>query len=105
MGTRKKASKFSLKTGTGVLRRHLFEHHADTWIEGCDKLHIPITAKDAQRVVVDYRKRKGQASTNSTEQSKSGRPFSQEAFVDAIIEFVVADDQVCANTACNSSCA
>jgi hypothetical protein len=103
MGTRKKACKFSLKTGTGVLRRHLFEHHADAWIEGCDKLHIPITAKDAQRVVVDYRNRKGQARTNSTKQL--GCPFSQEAFVDAIVEFIVANDQVCAKPACNSSCA
>ena len=48
MGTRKKNAKFSIKTGTGVLRRHLFEHHADKWIEGCDKLRIHITAKEAR---------------------------------------------------------
>jgi hypothetical protein len=54
MGTRKKPSKFSLKTGTGVLRRHLYEHHIDSWVAGCDKLHIPITAKDAQRCVTEY---------------------------------------------------
>jgi len=99
MGTRKKNSKFSIKTGTGVLRRHLFDHHVDKWIEGCDKLRIPITAKEAQRALTDYRHRKGQAnvnpSVNSTDHSKPGRPFSQEAFVDAIVEFIVADDQVC----------
>ena len=65
-------------------------------------LRIHITAKDTQRVVVDYQNRKGQASTNSTNQSKPGHPFSQEVFVDAIIEFIVADDQVRAETACNS---
>lgn len=97
MGTRKKNAKFSIKTGTGVLHRHLFEHHANKWIEGCDKLRIPITAKEAQRALTDYRHRKGQvnANANSTEHSKPGRPFSQEAFVDAIVEFIVADDQVC----------
>ena len=102
MGTRKKISTFSLKTGTGVLRRHLFEHHIDSWIEGCDKLRIPITAKEAQRAVTDYRRRKGQANTNSTENAKPGRPFSQEAFVDAIVEFVVSDDQVCDNSISDS---
>ena len=95
MGTRKKASTFSLKTATGVLRRHLYDHHADSWIEGCDKLRIPITAKDAQRAVLDYRRRNGQASANNTDSSQTRHPFSHEAFVDAIIEFVVADDQVC----------
>jgi hypothetical protein len=94
MGARKKTSTFSLKTGTGVLRKHLYEHHADSWIEGCDKLRIPITAKDAQRAVLDYRRRNGQASANTAEDSKTRRPFSHEAFVDAIIEFIVADDQV-----------
>ena len=95
MGTRKKATTFSVKTGTGVLRRHLYEHHANSWIEGCDKLHIPITAKEAQQVVSDYRHQNGQASTNNTEDSETRRPFSNEAFVDAIVEFIVADDQVC----------
>ena len=94
MGARKKPATFSLKMGTGVLRKHLYEHHADLWIEGCDKLHIPITAKDAQRVVLDYQCQNGQASVNTAEDSKMRRPFSHEAFVDAIIEFIVADDQV-----------
>ena len=95
MGTRKKVSTFSLKTATGVLRRHLYEHHTDSWIEGCDKLRIPITAKDAQRVVSEYRHRNGQAGANNAENSRTRRPFSNEAFIDAIIEFIVADDQVC----------
>ena len=53
MGTCKQFSKFNLKTGI-VLHRHLFEH-APKWIEGCDKLCIPFTAKEAQRAFpVDY---------------------------------------------------
>ena len=95
MGTRKKVTIFSVKTGTGVLRRHLYEHHANSWIEGCDKLRIPITAKEAQRVVSDYRRQSGQASANNVENSQTRCPFSNEVFVDAIVEFIVADDQVC----------
>ena len=107
MGTRKKSSKFSLKTGTGVLCRHLFEHHADKWIEGCDKLCIPITAKEAQQALADYRHQKGQANTNtnSTEHSKPGLPFSHKAFVDTIVEFIVADDQVCTVSTCSAQLA
>ncbi|KAH9920264.1 hypothetical protein B0H21DRAFT_668206, partial [Amylocystis lapponica] len=87
---------YGLGTGTGPLRRHLYERHADDWISRCDQLHIPITAKEAQPAVADYRRRQGQ---NNTSTSHSGqpvlrRPFSNEAFVDAIIEFIVADDQV-----------
>ena len=41
------------------------------------------------------------APANSTEHSKPGCPFSQEAFVDAIVEFTVADDQVCTVSVCN----
>ena len=86
---------FSIKTGTGTLRRHLFENHADLWISGCDTLHIPITAKEAQSTLTDYRNRQGQPSADNSKQPNLGRKFSQEAFVDAIVEFIVADDQVC----------
>lgn len=91
-----RATEFSLKTSTGVLRKHLYEHHADAWVAGCDKLQIPITAKEALSVVSDYRRRQGQPTTGSadSDQRKDRQPFSQEAFVNAIVEFIVADDQV-----------
>ena len=94
MGACKKPATFSLKMGTGVLRKHLYKHHADSWIEGCDKLRIPITAKDVQQVVLDYQCQNSQASANTAEDLKMRHLFSHEAFVDAIIEFIVADDQV-----------
>lgn len=91
---RKNAKGYSLKTGTDVLRRHLYEEHSDSWIEGCDRLRIPITAKSAQRAVTEYRNRKGQCTSHQSPDSKVIRPFSQEAFVDAIVDFIVTDDQV-----------
>jgi hypothetical protein len=85
-----------LKTSTGVLRKHLYEQHADEWISGCDQLKIPINAKEAQPAVAEYRRRHGQHSGTSggSGQTKSRRSFTHEAFVDAIVEFIIGDDQV-----------
>jgi hypothetical protein len=91
---RKVAKGYGLKTGTDVLRRHLYEEHPDSWIEGCDKLHIPITAKAAQRAVTEYHNHQGQCTSRQSPNSTVSRPFSQEAFVDAVVEFIVVDDQV-----------
>ncbi|KAJ7817323.1 hypothetical protein B0H13DRAFT_1923007 [Mycena leptocephala] len=91
-----KATAFSLNTSTGTMRKHLYERHADEWISGCDQLGIPITAKDAQPAVEKFRQRYGQQSGTggTTSGAKGRRPFSHEAFVDALVEFIVGDDQI-----------
>ncbi|KAF7334741.1 HAT family dimerization domain-containing protein [Mycena sanguinolenta] len=88
-------TKFSTTTSTGVLRKHLYEHHLEAWVEGCDQLKIPITAKEAAPHVEQYRIRKNQktGSTSTQEPGKKRTKFSQEAFVDAIVEWIVSDDQ------------
>lgn len=88
--------KFSLETGTSSLRTHLFTNHLDVWVEGCDTFNIEITAQNAKGPVAEYRMRKQQGGAQS---EGSGRPddlndFSHEAFVDAITQFIIADDQV-----------
>ncbi|KAJ7939901.1 hypothetical protein B0H13DRAFT_2457946 [Mycena leptocephala] len=45
-------------TSTGILRKHLYEHHLDVWVAGCDQLNIPLKAKEAKPFVDDYRARK-----------------------------------------------
>ncbi|KAK6992491.1 ribonuclease H-like domain-containing protein, partial [Favolaschia claudopus] len=86
---------FASSTSTGVLRRHLFEHHLDAWVEGCDRLKIPITAQDALLRVNEYRARKNQATSggSTSASDKKRTPFTQDAFVDAIVEWIVSDDQ------------
>lgn len=64
---RVKVAEFSIKTSTGVLRKHLYERHADAWITGCDKLGIVIKAKEAMPYVNDYRRRKGHFKANTQE--------------------------------------
>jgi hypothetical protein len=86
-----------MSTGTSVKRQHLVDCHIDLWISSCDQLKIPITAKTVQDAVCDYRMRQGQAHTqsSSTDSSTPSRsPFSQEAFVNAVMNFIIADDQV-----------
>jgi hypothetical protein len=91
-------AKFSAKTATGPLRRHLYDHHLDEWVSQCDHLHIEITARDAQDAVESYRKSKGQAG------KQSRLSYYKEAFENALVEFIVGDDQVCGLCASLSCC-
>lgn len=87
---------FGPETSTSTLRAHLFAHHLELWVDGCDKFNIPITAEKAKGPVSNYRASKGDTSAGC---AQSDRPpdipeYSYNAFVDAITEFVIADDQV-----------
>jgi hypothetical protein len=88
--TRHGLSTFSKGTATGTLRRHLIDRHLREWVSGCDQLGIEITAKSAQVPVHEYRHGNPPASV-----SNDRKPYSKEAFMDAIVAFIVSDDQVC----------
>jgi hypothetical protein len=85
---------FAMTTGTGVKRLHLVDCHVDKWVSSCDRLKLPITAKTVQDAVCNYRKRQGQVFSLSSTDSITRSSFSQEAFVNAIMNFIIADDQV-----------
>ncbi|KAK7059379.1 hypothetical protein R3P38DRAFT_2758829 [Favolaschia claudopus] len=81
-------------TSTGILRRHLYERHLEAWVQGCDQLKIEITAREALPHVEAYRgKQNGSNSSSTADSAKKQPPFSNEAFVDAIVEWIVSDDQ------------
>ena len=61
-------------------------------MSACDKAGVKITAKEATARVEAWRRRQ---TGGSVEESERPRNFSREAFVDAIVEWIVADDQVC----------
>ena len=84
-----KIAHFGPKTGTGTLQNYLCSTHAHKWIDSCDSSKIKIMAKSAQEVVTEYRAYQGQGYTSSGK--RACRPYSSEAFVDAIVEFIVAD--------------
>lgn len=85
-------------TSTDARRKHLCKIHGDAWVQECRNKGIPITASSAMPAVEAYLRRHPDAGANTffTAPLTSGpRPeFSQEAFVDAIMAFIVSDDQV-----------
>jgi len=92
---------YSDTTSTTVMRKHLADNHLATWVQGCDQLNISISSSGKMKKnIEDYRQ---QTRSQGSPESANGKPdqprteFSPEAFVDAIMEFVVANDQVCLN--------
>lgn len=93
-----KVRPFNKSTGTTVLRNHLASEHVSSWVNTCDKFNILITARVSQKAVSDYRQKRGQShapSDSSQAPPPVIREYSRETFVDAIVEWIVADDQVC----------
>lgn len=87
-----KISTFGRSTGISVLRKHLSKNHIEQWVTTCDNLKIPITAKSAEEAVRIFRKEPDPTSLETERLT-----YSKEAFVDAIVDFIVGDDQVCNN--------
>jgi hypothetical protein len=84
-----RVSSFGTTTGTSNLRKHLFTDHLEQWVSSCDQLKIPITAKAALPEVQKFRNEPADTPLESE------RPdYSKSAFVDALVEFIVGDDQV-----------
>jgi hypothetical protein len=80
---------YGKKTSTTTLRKHLCsETHIDKWIAECKRLGIQITAKEAVETIAAYQ---GVAPNH---QASSRPQFTQERFIDAIAEFIIATDQV-----------
>jgi len=84
-----------MTTSTGSLRNHLLRDHIDEWITSCDKLKIKCQGgPNVQEKLDSWRQACGGDRSNQTKES-ARKTFSNEAFVDAIVEFIIADDQVC----------
>ncbi|KZT27266.1 hypothetical protein NEOLEDRAFT_1193291 [Neolentinus lepideus HHB14362 ss-1] len=78
------------------MRKHLGEFHPEEWIDTCDRMGIRIKAQQSQHVVAAFHRRHNQHDllNEMTNAMSTDRPlFSGEAFLDAIVEFIVADDQ------------
>jgi hypothetical protein len=72
------------------VRKHLVKYHIEQWVHACQNLKIPIQGTDAKLAIQRFK--------NLPEPTdlEAGRPqYSKDAFVNALAEFVVGDDQVC----------
>ena len=86
---------FTKGNGTSSMWKHLANEHIEWWVSICNQEGIKITASTVQWQVEAYCTACGQPSEDS--ESKSGatrQKYSREAFVDAMVEWVVVDDQV-----------
>jgi hypothetical protein len=80
--------KYGKSTSTGVLRKHLYIHHMEEWLVECARLKISIKAKEALEAIAAFQGVKPGSQTQQRQQ------FTQEHFIKALIEFIVATDQV-----------
>lgn len=98
MGSRRNSKPYSVTTSTSILCTHLLNNHSDAWFQACDKLGISITAKCAQRKLTEFQGR-SEEPMDTPQASRKG--FSNSAFLDALVKFIVADDQVSLNLSFN----
>ena len=80
--------KYGSSTSTGTLWKHLFTCHIEIWISECERLQIRITAKDALAAIATFQ------GTQAQSQSQQRLRFTQEHFITALAEFIIAKDQV-----------
>lgn len=85
-------SVFKLTTGISNLCKHLFSVHIDQWVTCCDDFKISITAKDALAAVHKFQDEPPDTSIESEHPE-----YSKEGFIEALLEFVIGDDLVCAS--------
>lgn len=88
---------YSNAVGTDGLRQHLKRNHLKEWVEGCAALNIPLTTDAGKAAGQEYTDRYGTTSgikfTSPTEDGAQ-IPFTKDNFVDALMIWIVADDQV-----------
>lgn len=71
------------------------DNHLAEWVDSCDELKIPITAKGAEEAAARHRQRRDHTPPPASQPDEGRAKFSHEAFVNAIVEWIVSDDQVC----------
>lgn len=90
---------YSNKTSTSVLRKHLSDNHLEDWVNFCDQLKITIHGADAVKLATEYRSERDghMASQQNDNPPPRGErvPFSKEAFLTALTDFIISDDIVC----------
>ena len=93
-----KIQQYGIKTGTTVLRKHLFTQHPREWGSRCLHSKVPIRTAAAQAAVLKEVTGSERVfeikNTNAPTPEK--KPFTPEGFTDGIVSWILSDDQVCA---------
>jgi hypothetical protein len=80
--------RYQLRTASGPLRSHLFRYHAEQWVQKCQEANVEPRGKEGEAALA-------QVTGHSVDhQAVAQVPFTQENFLDAIVKFIIATDQV-----------
>ena len=87
---------FSKGTGSSNLCDHLVDSHQNEWIKLCLEQGITIKGKDglAAKATYEAEQLSGYLTNPSEPSSVDWPQFTCEAFVDCLVEWIVANDQV-----------
>lgn len=95
MNHKHKVAKYSTSTSSGNLRYHLAAQHIEEWVPACDERKIPVQGGSKVDRLIYAFQNKGMAMPEPVDPRANVPEFSKAAFVDALVDFIVADDQVC----------
>ena len=83
-----RVSTFGSRMSTGTLRRHFITNHLSDWVSECDKLGIVIKSREALGAIAELHGKKAEKAVQHR------IPFSNEAFIDALVDLIVVNDLV-----------
>ncbi|KAN0131804.1 hypothetical protein V8E53_010332, partial [Lactarius tabidus] len=74
---------YSETTATGTLRTHLLNNHLEEWVGKCQKNKIQLKGKEGEEALAKF------TGVPLQHQAKARVAFSQEAFLDGLVQFIV----------------
>ncbi len=83
-----KVHSYRATTATGPLRSHLFKHHMEEWVKECQRLKINLRGREGEEAIART------TGLPIERQATAHIPFTQDNFLDGLVQFIVATDQV-----------
>ena len=75
-------------TASGPLHAHLLNRHAQEWVEACQEQNIALRGKEGEEALAKV------SGVPVNCQAEVQAPFTQDNFLDALVQFIVGTDQV-----------
>ena len=79
---------YAESTASGPLHAHLLNRHAQEWVEACQEHNIALRGKEGEEALAKV------SGVPVNHQAEAWAPFTQDNFLDALVQFIVGTDQV-----------
>ena len=80
---------YAESTASGPLCTHLLNRHAQEWVEACqEQKNIALRGKEREEALAKV------SGVTVNCQAEAWAPFTQDNFLDALVQFIVGTDQV-----------